>query len=111
MRSAMRLPIFCGKRLEVANVPVRNDAESMAAANQLEKRALVVVLTWAKLYTKAMHKDLGAISTVVRKRQLNVAGPKMKKSADKLRDQLQRAHRTVGDLSDHAGIASSPVKR
>jgi hypothetical protein len=69
-------------------------------------------LTWAKLYTKAMHKDLSVISTAVSKSQPTTAGPEMKKSAEKLHDQLQSANRTVGELSDHAGIRGPvPVKR
>jgi hypothetical protein len=68
------------------------------------KPALIAELTWAKLYTKAMHKDLGVISTSIRKSQPTTAGPEMKKSAEKLHDQLQSANRTVGELIDHAGI-------
>jgi hypothetical protein len=54
------------------------------------KPALMAELAWAKLYTKAMHKDLGAISTAIRKSQPTTAGPEMKKSAEKLRDQLKK---------------------
>ena len=43
---------------------------------------------------------LGAISTAIRKSQPTTAGPEMKKSAEKLRDQLKTANRTVGELSD-----------
>jgi len=35
----------------------------------------------------------------------------MKKSAEKLHDQLQSANRTVGQLSDHAGIRPVPVRK
>jgi len=31
------------------------------------KPAVIAQLTWAKLYTKAMHKDIGTISTAIRK--------------------------------------------
>ena len=69
-------------------------------------------LTWAKLYTKAMHKDLGAISTAISKSQrLLSTGPEMKKSAEKLHYQLQSANRTAGELSDHAGILAVAIKR
>ena len=74
------------------------------------KPALMAELAWAKLYTKVMHQDLGAISTAIRKSQQTTAGPEMKKSAEKLRDQLKTANRTVGELSDHAGIRPVPVK-
>ena len=67
-------------------------------------------LTWAKLYTKAMHKDLGVITTFISKSQLTTTGPEMKKGAEKLHDQLQNANRTVGELRDHAGIRPVPVK-
>jgi len=58
-----------------------------------------------------MHKDLGAISTAVRKSRPTAAEPEMKKSAEKLRDQLKSANRTVGELSDHAGIRHVPGKK
>ena len=74
------------------------------------KPALMAGLTWAKLYTKAMHKDLGEITMVISKSQPTTTGPEMKKSAEKLHDQLQTANRTVGELSDHAGIRPVPVK-
>jgi hypothetical protein len=35
----------------------------------------------------------------------------MKKSAEKLHDQLQSANRTVGELSEHADTRLVPVKR
>jgi hypothetical protein len=75
------------------------------------KPAVIAQLTWAKLYTKAMHKDLSAISTAIRKSEPTAAGPEMKKSAEKLHDQLQNANRTVGQLSDDAGIRAVPLKR
>jgi len=92
-------------------VAIDNDAGTTVAETQPVKPALMAELTWAKLYTKAMHKDLGVISTVISKSQPSTAGPEMKKSAEKLHDQLQSANRTVGELSDHAGIRPLPVKR
>jgi hypothetical protein len=86
------------------------DVETTVAETQPIKPALMAELTWAKLYTKAMHKDLGAISTAISKSQPTTAGPEMKKSAEKLHDQLQNANRTVGELSDHAGVRPVPVK-
>ena len=87
-----------------------DDAATTVAETQPVKPALMAELTWAKLYTKVMHKDLGAISTAIRS-QPTTAGPEMKKSAEKLHDQLQSANRIVGELSDHAGIRPGPVKR
>jgi len=75
------------------------------------KPALVAELTWAKLYTKAMHKDLVAISTAIAKSQPTIAGSEMKKSAEQLHDQLKDANRTVDELSDQAGIRPMPVKK
>jgi hypothetical protein len=75
------------------------------------KPALVAELTWAKLYTKAMHKDLVAISTAVGKSQPTTFGPEMKKSAEQLHDQLQGANRTVDELSEQAGTRPAPVKK
>ena len=74
------------------------------------KPALMAELTWAKLYTKVMHKDLGLISTAVRKSQPTTAGSEMKKSAETLHDQLQSANRTLRELSDHAGVRPVPLK-
>ena len=90
---------------------IDDDAGTTVAETQAVKPALMAELTWAKLYTKAMHKDLGVISTVISKSQPSTAGPEMKKSAEKLHDQLQSANRTVGELSDHARIRPLPVKR
>ena len=90
---------------------IDDDAGTTVAETQAVKPALMAELTWAKLYTKAMHKDLGVISTVISKSQPSTAGPEMKKSAEKLHDQLQSANRTVGELSYHAGIRPVPVKR
>ena len=84
---------------------IDDDAGTTTVAEiQPVKTALMAELTWAKLYTKAMHKDLGVISASIRKSQPTTAGPEMRKSAEKLHDQLQSANRTVGELSDHAGI-------
>jgi hypothetical protein len=85
-----------------------DDAGTAVAETQL-KPALVAELTWAKLYTKAMHKDLIAISTAISKTKPTTAG-EMKKGAEKLHDQLKDANRTVGELSDHAGIRPGPSK-
>ena len=90
---------------------IDDDAGTTVAQNQQVEASLLTELAWAKLYTGVMHKDLGAISTAIRKSQPTTAGPEMKKSAEKLRDQLQSANRTVGELSDHAGIGSAAVKR
>ena len=88
-----------------------DDAEATVTETQLVKPALMAELTWAKLYTKVMHKDLVAISTAIKKSQPPTAGADMKESAEKLHDQLQSANRTVGELSDHAGVRPVPVKR
>jgi uncharacterized protein (TIGR02284 family) len=91
-------------------VAIDDDAGTTAAETQSVKPALIAELTWAKLYTKTMHKDLVAISTAISKTQPTTAGPEMKKSAEQLHDQLQSANRTVGELSDHAGIRPAPVQ-
>jgi hypothetical protein len=88
-----------------------DDAGTTVAETQSVKPALMAELTGAKLYTKAMHKDLGVISTAISKSQPTTAGPEMKKNAEKLHDQLQSANRTVGELSGHVGIKPVPVKR
>ncbi len=80
-------------------------------ATESVKPALIAELAWAKLYTKTMHKDLVAISANVSKSQPTPAGPEMKKSAEKLHDQLHNAGRTVGELSEHAGIRPAPVQK
>ena len=89
---------------------IDDDARTIVAETQPVKPALMAELTWAKLYTKAMHKDLGVITTAISKAQLTTTGPEMKKGAEKLHDQLQNANRTVGELRDHAGIRPVPVK-
>jgi hypothetical protein len=91
-------------------VAIDDDARTIVAETQPVKPALMAELTWAKLYTKAMHKDLGVIATVIGKAQLTTTGPEMKKGAEKLHDQLQNANRTVGELRDHTGIRPVPVK-
>ena len=73
------------------------------------KPALIAELTWAQLYTKAMHKDLVAISTAVGKNQPTTSGAVMRKSAEQLHDQLQDANRTVDKLSEQAGTRPKRV--
>jgi hypothetical protein len=75
------------------------------------KQAVITELTWAKLYTKTINKDLGAITTVIEKKPLNGDGPAMKKSARKVRDQLQTANDSVGELRDRAGVNTKPDKK
>ena len=82
----------------------KNDARNSKTETQPIKAALIAELTWAQLYTKAMQKDLVAISTAVSKGQPTTAEPEMKETAEKLHDELQTANSTVGELSDHAGI-------
>lgn len=90
---------------------IHDDAGTTVAKAQPVKLVLLAELTWAKLYTKAMHKDLGEISTAISKSQPTTAGPEMTKSAEKLHDQLQSANRTVGELSENAGVRPMPVKK
>jgi hypothetical protein len=92
-------------------VAIDDDAGTTVAKAQPVKLVLMAELTWAKLYTKAMHKDLGEISTAISKSQPTTAGSEMTKSAEKLHDQLQSANRTVGELSDNAGVRPMPVKK
>jgi hypothetical protein len=92
-------------------VAIDDDAGTIVAEAQPVKPALIAELTWARLYTKAMHKDLDVITTVISKSQPTTTGPEMKKGAEKLHDQLQNANRTVGELRDHAGTRPVPVKR
>jgi hypothetical protein len=80
---------------------IDNDAETTVAETQ---RVLMAELTWARLYTKAMHKVLGSISATIRRSRPVSARPEMKKGAEKLHDQLQSANRTVAELSDHADV-------
>ena len=86
-------------------------AETTVVETQPVRLVLMAELAWAKLYTKVMHKDLGTISTAIKNSQATAARPEMKESAEKLRDQLQSANRTVGELRDHAGIRPGPVKK
>jgi len=89
-----------------------DDDDGITAKESLSLRpALVAELTWAKLYTKAMHKDVVAISTAIGKSPANTSRSAMKKSAEHLRDQLQDANCTVDELSDQAGIRPLPVKK
>jgi len=87
-----------------------DEAGTTVAEIQPANPELVAELTWAKLYTRSMHKDLGAISTAIGKSDQTIANPKMKRSAERLRELLQIACRTVGELSDQAGIRAVPVK-
>jgi len=77
----------------------------------LTKQALITELTWAKLYTKTMNKDLGVITTVIEKKPITTDGPAMKKSARKLRDRLRSANQTVDELRDHAGVTRTPAQK
>ena len=90
---------------------IDDDAKTTVAETQSVKPLLMRELAWSTLYTKVMHKDLGAISTAIRKSRPTTAEPEMKKSAEKLRDQLKSANRTVGELSEHAGIRHVPDKK
>jgi hypothetical protein len=57
-------------------VAIDDDAGTTTVAEiQPVKTALMAELTWAKLYTKAMHKDLGVIATVISKSQPTTTGP------------------------------------
>jgi hypothetical protein len=89
------------------------DNDDGTAAEQLTslKPALIAELTWAKLYTKAMQKDLVAIATAIGKNQPTTSGPAMKKNAEHLHDQLQDANRTVAELSGQAGIRPVPIEK
>jgi len=88
-----------------------DDEGTPAADSSPVKPALIAELTWAQLYTRAMHKELVAISTAINKSEPNTAGPEMKKSAEKLRDQLQGANHTVNELSDYAGLRPGLSKK
>jgi hypothetical protein len=91
-------------------VAIDDDARTTLAETQPVERSLMTELAWSKLYTKVMHKDLGAISTAVRKSRPRTAGPDMKKSAEKLRDQLKNANRTVSELSDLLALGPCQTK-
>jgi len=90
-------------------VAIYKDVETPEVETEPSAPALKAQLTWAKLYTKTMHQDLVAISSAISKSQ-PTAGAEMQKSAEHLHDQLQSANRTVGELSDHAGVRPLPVK-
>jgi hypothetical protein len=105
------LSISEGKRCEATKVIIDGHVKTTVVETQPVKLALMAELAWAELYATAMHKDLVLISTTVSKSDPMTFGPEMKKSAEKLRDQLQSANRTVGELSDHAGISLVPVKK
>jgi hypothetical protein len=89
---------------------VDDDSATTAAETLKVKRALVAEITWAELYAKAIHKDLVAISTAVRRSQTNIAGPEMQETAEKLHDEIQAANRTTSELSKHARIHSNRSK-
>jgi hypothetical protein len=59
-------------------VAIDDDAGTNLEETQAVKPALMAELTWAKLYTKSMHKDLSAISTAIRKSEPTTGGPEMK---------------------------------
>jgi hypothetical protein len=92
-------------------VAIDEDKGTTRAETEQVMPALKADLTWSQLYTKAMHKDLVAISSAVSKTKPTTAGPKMKKDAEKLRDQLKSANQTVDQLSDHAGLRPAPIKK
>ena len=69
---------------------IDDDAGTNLEETQAVKPALMAELTWAKLYTKSMHKDLSAISTAIRKSEPTTGGPEMKQSAEKLHDVAER---------------------
>lgn len=79
-----------------------DDQRITIAESATIKATLIAELTWAKLYTKTMHKDLSAISTAIRNSEPTATGPEMKKSAEKLHGQLQSANRTVAELRNHS---------
>jgi hypothetical protein len=91
-------------------VATKDSAGKNVTETQPIKSALIAELTWAQLYTKAMQKDLVAISTAVSKGKTITTEPEMKETAEKLHDELQTANSTVGELSDHAGIRPGPIK-
>jgi len=92
----------------VKKVAIEDPADK-AEDPQSTRRAVIAELTWAKLYTKTMNKDLGVITTVIASKPIS-KGPAMKKSARKLHDRLRSANRTVGEISDHAGIKPASDK-
>jgi hypothetical protein len=89
-------------------VTIDDHAKTTVAETRHSKDRLIAELTWAKLYTKALHKVLGVISTALRKTKTITTQQEMRKGAEKLHDQLRDANLTVGELSDHAGIRPVP---
>jgi len=88
------------------------DPTNKVSDPQAIKQALVAELTWAKLYTKTMNKDLGVIATAIdNDSRPTINEPEMQQSAAKLHDELQIANRTVGELSDHAGVRPAVIKK
>jgi hypothetical protein len=87
-----------------------DNAETSVTETTSVKEALVAELTWSKLYTKAMYKVLSTISTSIRKSKPAVARPEVKRSADKLHDQLHNANQTVGELSDLLALSPGQAK-
>jgi hypothetical protein len=96
---------FRGERYEATNVAIDDDTKTIVAETQPEKESLID-LAWSRLYTKVTHKDLGAISTVIRKSRPTTAGTGIKKTAKKLRDQLKSANHTV--VNSATMLALSP---
>ena len=90
---------------------IDEDKETTGAETEQVMPALKADLTWSQLYTKSMHKDLVAISTAIGKTKPTTSGPKMKKDAEKLRDQLKSANQTVDQLSNHVGLRLVPIKK
>jgi hypothetical protein len=82
-------------------VAIDSDVKTTVAETH---RVLMAELTWARLYTKTMHKLLGSISVTLKRNRMISVRPEIKKAAEKLHDQLQSANRTVTEISDHAGV-------
>jgi hypothetical protein len=104
------MPISVGSVVR-QQVAIDNDKGTAATEIQHVLPALKAELTWSQLYTKSMHKDLVAISMAVSKTQPITSGPKMKKDAEKLRDQLKSANQTVDELSGDAGLRPARIKK
>ncbi len=94
----------------MTKMTTKDEARNDVPETKANKSVLIAELTWAQLYTKAMQKDLVAISTAVTRSRTTTAEPEMNETAGKLHDELQTANRTVVELSDHAGIRPTPVK-
>jgi hypothetical protein len=106
----VRIPISVGSAVR-QQVAIDNDKGTAVTETQQVLPALKADLTWSQLYTKAIHKDLVAISTAITKTRPTTSGPKMKKDAEKLRGQLKSANQTVDELSDDAGLRPAPIKK